>query len=77
MLKFIIQKAVSVFDNLMNVMKSLAAVSEVTGGGQLPLPPDLAGQIDSVNQMINSTANIPEIQSLRNTKRIEGVLEPA
>ncbi|XP_058004424.1 uncharacterized protein LOC110666004 isoform X2 [Hevea brasiliensis] len=76
MLEFILQKALSIFENFMNIMKALASVSKVSVD-HLPLPPDLKNEIDVVDEMINATANVPQLQSVANAKNIQQVLNPA
>ncbi|XP_050231284.1 uncharacterized protein LOC126680246 [Mercurialis annua] len=75
-LEFILKKGISIFESFMSIVTAFGSAAKVSVN-QVPLPPDLQNHINSVNQMIQSTANVPQLQSIANAKTIQRVLVPA
>ncbi|XP_048233592.1 uncharacterized protein LOC8283097 [Ricinus communis] len=75
-LEFILKKGISIFESFMSIVSAFASAAKVSVN-QIPLPPDLQNHINSVEQMIQSTANVPQLQSVANAKNIQRVLIPA
>ncbi|XP_065865495.1 uncharacterized protein [Euphorbia lathyris] len=75
-LEFILKKGLSIFDHLKSVMTSLSSAADITID-QFRLPPELQNNINAVDQLIQSTADMPQLQSLATSKSIQEVLSPA
>ncbi|WCJ40443.1 hypothetical protein M5689_021359 [Euphorbia peplus] len=75
-LEFILKRGLSIFDNLMSVMTALASAANATTD-QFRLPPELDNNINIVDELIQSTGDLPKIQSLATSKGIQQVLSPA